>query len=82
MPPDATPGEDMTLRRRRRNRNKKRRSPDVEENDASTTNRLRSIGRLGGYSSPDERDDVETRIRNMWFGAKRADSRVESDDGD
>ena len=68
----------------RRRRNKAARAENaVGDYDEAATNRLRSIGESGGYTfSPDERSDVEARIRRMWLGAKKEGSKAEPQEDD
>ncbi len=64
--------------RRRNHKRTPRSETDVSDYEPAATDRLRSIGESGGYTfSPDERDDVEARIRRMRRGAKREGSRAE-----
>ena len=76
-------GEIMVFRRRKTNGRAQRSKPDDDAHEDAIRNRLRSIGESGGYSySPDERDDVEARIRRMWYGAKKEGSKAETPDDD
>lgn len=64
----------------RRKKSRKRKSLEAEGFTEAATDRLRSIGESGGYSyDPDEREDVEARLRNMWYGTPKSG---ESDEGE
>lgn len=74
----------MAFLRRKTNKRADKAADDADTYEQATNSRLRSIGERGGYEfSPDERGDVEARIRNMWYGAKKEGSRAEREgDGD
>ncbi len=68
----------MGSRRTRKNLRKGRKSGEADGTEAAAADRLRSIGTGNNYTS-EERDDVETRIRNMWYGARKESNRTDSD---
>ncbi len=73
----------MPLRKRRNSRRRRKSSLDAEGYSEAAKDRLRSIADSSGYDfDPDERDEVEARIRNMWYGAKKEGSRAEEDDAE
>jgi hypothetical protein len=70
----------MVFRRRNKTEQRPRRAREGAE-DNIAADRLRSIGETGGYEfSPDEREDVEARIRRMRYGAKQEGSAAATDD--
>lgn len=72
----------MALRKRKKTRRRRRKgSLEAEGYSDAAVERLRSIAESTSYEfAPEERDEVETRIRNMWYGAKREGSRSGDDD--
>ena len=75
-------GETVVFKKRK-NKNQYRSvrsKPKDEAYDEAATSRLRSIGETGGYSfSEEEREDVEARIRRMWYGAKKEGSKADEE---
>ena len=66
---------------RRKNERSAGPTTDVGDFEEASARRLRSIGESGGYEfSPDEREDVEARIRRMRYGAKKEGSELLSPD--
>ena len=66
------------FKKRKRRDKAARADVDAPEYGEAARNRLRSIGETGGYAySNDERDDVEARLRRMFYGAKVEGSNAE-----
>lgn len=71
----------MAFKKRKKTERAERSNSDGDGYEEAAKDRLRSIGESGGYSySPDERDDVEARIRRMWYGAKKQAGKAETQD--
>ena len=60
--------------RRKKDRQANRQKSEAESYTDAMTDRLRGLTENGGHDfSPDEADEVEARIRRMFYGAKKED---------
>lgn len=60
----------MVFRKKKGRKTLKRDGADTSDYEEAARNTLRSVGTSGHTFSDDERDDVETRLRRMFHGAR------------